>query len=229
LFFNTYKLDNYLSKEFIDKACQGRIINVYPNLDNLLKEYNELLEEYEFSPILTTYGQIYERTINFPNDNYYTLHWNIDYAKEIIKQLNLQPLNLSVEALVNVVDEDNVDKRYFGMSLQNDEPIIVAYYPLLDGDKHHIILDGNHRVASRYKNSITSVKGYLLMPDEHYHALQSAIDRLLLIIHQNIIALVEFTTGKIEKAELDGMLDNIRKFKNDEEERLQNFFGSGNA
>jgi hypothetical protein len=224
LFEDAFKLDNYLSREFIEEACQGKIVNEYPDLDNLLQECKELLSNFEYAPVPPANGQVYDGKVTFINNDYYYIHWDVEDALAIIKDKKLELEDLSVEYLIDAVDMTEMNNKYLRKSLLNKDPIIVAYYPLLGKEPPMFVLDGNHRLTFSYRKRKKVIRGYLLEPQHHFNALRSSLDRLLYLVHQNIITLVDYMTGKADKEKLGGTLGLMRKQKQKEEELLQNFF-----
>lgn len=74
------------------------------------------------------------------------------------------------------------------------------------------VLDGNHRVMSRYGDNIETFRGYYLEPMYHYFAMPNDTSRALffgLTIDENII---RYLIGTVPKTELLGSLNNIDTF-----------------
>ena len=156
----------------------GNKINDLSEIDFILDKINNFLESHRFSSSLTGHGQIYDCKFIFDRDNYCTLTWDIDRAKLICNECNLPISNLKVNLLSKTISNDAIDLKFLEQGLNNNEPVIVASLPMVNS---YEVLDGNHRVMSRYGNNIETVRGYYLEPIYHYFAMPTDTSRALFL------------------------------------------------
>lgn len=113
-----------------------------------------------------TFGETFARKIKINDDNFYVVAWSISVAKKIIKKFNLALIKLSLNKIINVVDQRYINDSRLGFALNNNASIILASYPSLAKNKF-LIIDGNHRVLSKYQDGQKNIQGYMLEPQHH--------------------------------------------------------------
>ena len=209
MIFTSYKLDNYLTKDYIYKNLSKPPINKLPEIDNILFKIKNFLEENAFSNSFVGHGQQYSYTHRFPNGDFYEIKWDIDIAKIIIKEEKLTIENLSVNKLALTISEDAIIPSYLTQALNNEKPIIVAYLYSLDC---FVVLDGNHRIISRFKDNRSSVKGYILHPQQHFVAMVDDTSRAIYLSTVAIKFIADFLIGSILKEELMECINGFDNF-----------------
>jgi|GEM_PF-4343901 len=94
-------------------------------------------------------------------------------------------MNFYLPTIAKVVDDSNLNKTHIEKALYNNEPIIVGYHPGISPP--FVIIDGNHRVASKINMGENYVLGYLLKPTMHLKCMATKLDQALYLTHHNLI------------------------------------------
>lgn len=204
-----FNLKTYLAKEYILKTLDGNQINNLPEIDLILNKINSFLESHRFSSSLTGHGQLYDCKFTFDRDNYCTLTWDIDRVKLICDEYELPIGNLKVNLLAKTIYSDAIDLKFLEQGLHNNEPVIVASLPMVNS---YEVIDGNHRVMSRYRNNIEIVRGYYLEPMYHFFAMPNDTSRALFLGLTIVENIKRYLIGTIPKTELIGSLNDIDTF-----------------
>ena len=144
----SFNLDTYLTKEYIFSSIEEDIVNSLPEVDSILEKIKLFLARYKFSRGISGQGQKYYAKFTFDKDNYCIINWDIEKAKLICEKKKIKIFTLKVDKLVGKVTKDAINPRFLEKGLYNNEPIIIAYLPMLNS---FTIIDGNHRVMGRYK------------------------------------------------------------------------------
>lgn len=196
---NDFKLDSYLTKDYILKSLGGKKVNDLPEMEPILVKARRLLEENRMSNQLMGGGQLYDQRINFDRENYCTLTWDIERAKIICSELGVPVINLKVDELRRRMSPDAIEEEYVKKGLKNDEPIIVASLPMISS---YVVIDGNHRVESRYRKNIRAVKGYCMETGHHYFAMPNDTSRALFFVLTVVENIRRYLKGQLSKQEL---------------------------
>ena len=208
IILETNKLDYVLSEEYISLCVANRKVNDYKQLPKVLDIYKELINEYEGFPLMMSDQQFYETKITFPKGNYYEIAWDTLRARQIIEEEKIPIRTLDVEYLKNCIDVKNINRSNLKDALENDEPIIVISYPILNQEHAHIVIDGNHRAYSRHLNGVKGVAGYILEPPQHLWAMLSPLFQVLYLIHQGVVTIIDYMQGKVSAEELSAIINS---------------------
>lgn len=103
MMLNSFKLNNYLSKQYIIKNLPKVPVNDLPEIDDILLRIKNFLEENECSNWISGHGQLYTYTHNFSNGDYFNITWDIDKIKSIVEYLKLPIEKLNVTRLYNAI------------------------------------------------------------------------------------------------------------------------------
>jgi hypothetical protein len=180
----------------------------YPGFIELLKKYRQYIisdlektedtkkenlsdSEEEFS----CYEQLF-----YINKFCYKIIWSISNANEIIKKYNIPKKEYKIDELLPLVTESNIVKSHLEKAIDNDKPIIIASCPATTAGI--CVIDGNHRVISKYNNKQNTIEGYLLEPEQHIAAMLLDIHRILYKIHNNIFEILKYMNNEIELEDL---------------------------
>lgn len=203
-----FKMDTFLDNLKILKGLKKKT-NEYPNLGNMIESYkirlNEIFIKHKGrlgNKILESVGENpYQRTIELPVEGeYYNLIWNIDKLIKIIYEKKIKRRPFLVSKLIKTVDDEGIDVTALENAKRNKQPIIVGYFPQLQ--HHYIVLDGNHRVKSRYQRHKMFVMGYELSPEYVTKGLVVDIFKELFIMHLNMYAVLKYIGGYINEKQL---------------------------
>lgn len=207
---NDFKLESYLTKDYILKNLYGKKVNDLPELNFMLNKARKLLDENRMSNQLMGGGQIYEQRINFDSQNYCTFIWDIERAKLICTELGLPVKNLKVDELRKTIHPSTIEEQYLKKGLKNDEPIIVASLPMINS---FAVIDGNHRVESRYRKNIGTVKGYYMETEQHYFAMTNDTSRALFFVLTLVENIRRYLRGELCKQDLMECISEIEHDK----------------
>jgi hypothetical protein len=203
---SSFKLDNYLTEGYIFHNLPKKRVNNLPEVDSILLRLKNFTDEFSIS---SGHGQVYTYTQHFPNNNYCKMCWDIDKAKLIVKYKNIPIQKLKVDILASNISEEAIDHSYLGKAFNNNEPIIVAYLHMF---KKMVILDGNHRVMSRYINNIKEINAYVLQPKDHYFAMIDDRSRALYLVTAAMRFITDYLVGDIPKKDLMQCISNLDYF-----------------
>ncbi|MDF2064948.1 hypothetical protein [Bacillus sp. Cr_A10] len=221
-------VQSYSVENFLDSICDLSFLrsrgieikNDYPELPYLISKYKKRITEASKTPSLeglkvprngevlsellnTKSPQYFEQIIILPvGDDYYTVCWSVQKAKEVIKRHNIQLINFITKVVADGVPPGAVNTAYLEQALINNEPVIVIKYPLFSTRTQFIVIDGNHRIISRLQNGDKYVKGYLIDSELQNEALAGELDRILYVVHYNICAIINYVIGDITKSQL---------------------------
>jgi hypothetical protein len=132
---------------------------------DLLVALNEDLERFKRIGYLFK-GQRYQQQIYANPTSSYDLVWDVGDLKEIIYEEGIEPQRLSVPQLYRShISLKQINPNQLPSALENEEPIILAEFPMIA--EQLLILDGNHRVSSRYHAGIQEVWGFSLNRNQH--------------------------------------------------------------
>lgn len=205
-----FKMDTFLENVKMLKGIEKlQKINEYHNLDNMIESYKIKLDETFMhhdgnlgNIILKRVGKNpYQRTIDLPFEGeYYNLIWNVEKLVEVINENKIKPRWFSVTKLMKVVDKEGINEFALDNAKGNKMPIIVGYFSQLNPS--YIVLDGNHRVMSRYQRHKCFIKGYELLPQYLAKGLAGDIFKDLFFMHLNIYTVLTYIVGKISEKQL---------------------------
>ena len=164
-----------------------------PELKNEVIKYRQLLKESTINntvhisknSLTTDEVEYYKQTIDLVGNSHYTITWNVELAKSVAKKYYPQGSNFEfyTPAIAKAVTIDNLNRAQLNKALSNNKPIIVGYHAATLPP--FIIIDGNHRVASRINAGKMQISGYLLKPSMHLECMATKLDQVLYLIHHN--------------------------------------------
>jgi hypothetical protein len=205
---SSFKLNNYLTKGDILRYLTKKQVNNLPEIDSILLRIKNFADEYSIS---SGHGQVYTYTHHFPNSNYCKMCWDIDKAKLIVKYKNIPIQKLKVDIFASNISDEAIDHSYLGKAFDNNEPIIVAYLHMF---KKMVILDGNHRVMSRYLKNIREINAFVLQPQDHYFAMIDDRSRALYLVTSAMRFITDYLEGDIPKKALMQCISELDNFYN---------------
>ncbi|MCB2310631.1 hypothetical protein LGL55_05780 [Clostridium tagluense] len=187
-------------------------VNGYANLENMVNDYKNKLDNIFIKSdghlgdrILEAIGENpYQRTIDLSFGEYYNLIWNVDKLKKIINENKIKKRPFLLTGLIDVVDENGINKFALENASKNKKPIIVGYFPQLN--PHYIVIDGNHRVMSRYQRHKKIIMGYEISPQYLAKGLAGEIFKNLFIMHLNMHAVLTYIVGEINEKQLNAKI-----------------------
>lgn len=192
---DTYKLNNFLIRDR-DFMYGREIVNKFDYM-KLYNHYCDILGEKSFDGLrYDNNSEYYQRTINLANSNFYNIEWSITRLKEIIKSSNLSECMIDVKNFYGTVDLINISNDRLITAEKNMEPIIIGAIPFLNPTM--FVLDGNHRLVSRYKKGIKYINGYLLTPGHFITAINSEYIKTVFMIHYNLWLIDYYMTGRCD-------------------------------
>ena len=169
------------------------IVNRLPDLEYRFTKYKKLLKKTALHPINVTSVQIFTKEIGIDENNYYNISWNIDLISKIIRQHNIPAQTLPINNLINNVVRNELNTDHLPIALKNKSPIIIVHFPVIPDSL--IVVDGNHRVASKYYTKKDSIEGFIIPHSLHLLAMCSPIHRILYYIHHNLNWFSEYIAG----------------------------------
>ncbi|MEF3355792.1 hypothetical protein PV403_21920 [Paenibacillus sp. GYB006] len=199
-------LDSFID-ESVFKLNGVQIVNQYPNLVDIVANYkNELASADNSQPYLLNSHHMFEETMYFPHCNgEYTVTWDINRARHLINQMiqnrRLIANEVSVEEVYPYIQKNEITESYLPNALKSNEPIILVWY---SPTSQKLIIDGNHRVAARYRQD-PKTKIQVYGPFSHYahiDFMSNDLNRKLFVIHHNMQMIFNYMKGDMTKREL---------------------------
>lgn len=193
VYLTNYETFNHLKGHTLKKE--------FPDLEKEISKYQLALNTSTNKIQHTTKGQNYTRLFPVDNEHFYTISWDIEKAKEIIKRKKSPVYQMEVKDLWENVSHKNLDLNYINnvLSYEELEPIIVVFYAPLNA---YIVIDGNHRLAKQYyKNRNGKISAYLLEPDDHLIAMCGEYYRVMYKINHNLQVLNNYVIGNLSTYE----------------------------
>jgi hypothetical protein len=132
--------------------------------------------------------EMYSQKVILPGCQY-EMVWSVPLAQKVIEQGTAMHMDFFVPAIANYVDASNLKPYHLQTALSNPRPIIVADYPCI---RALVVIDGNHRVFSRYTAGIRYVEGYRLSPELHMQAMVSDYHRTLYKVNTNLSVILGY-------------------------------------
>ncbi|MPW26142.1 hypothetical protein GC105_10110 [Alkalibaculum sp. M08DMB] len=186
------------------KFTQNGIVNDYKNFDIDIERYkNILIAFHTANGYVDIYGKFknYNQNIKVPDFYEYDLCWNIDGLYQALKSQQVSPSNISLRNM-HLGDRD-VDKQYsMNVALNNTEPIIAAFIPILSGV---YIIDGNHRAYANQQKNIDQISGYPLHYRFHAEFLTSEYTKLWFKIESNVVHITKYMAGDIKSFPIEDL------------------------
>jgi len=209
MFRNKIRLSSLFDSGFMDEALEiygWSRENSFPNLPKVLLSYKHKVKKtFVFTDIFNREEHYTEKVV-IDDKNFYFITWNIPAVKRIIERDNPTLSIFSLKEIVDMVDRRCINKSHLSKALNNEAPIIAASYPPLMTQNKLLIIDGNHRVISKYEAGQTVIPGYLLSPDQHIQAMVRSVHRTLYKIHYNYFMIASYIGGIITEEELNESL-----------------------
>ena len=203
-------LDAILNECYYLKSIEARgarIKYIPSNLGQEFSNYKKCVKDTLATNVLTINGEVFNQEFFIDEYNYYFINWCIPTAKRLILENQLKPEDIDLKGIIDQVRRNEIDQNYLPFALKNEQPIIVAYYPLCPQTK--VVIDGNHRVLSKYDAGEQTIKAFDLFPHIHLQAMTSNLDRLLYKIHHNLTWLGESIAGHLSAEDLQRKLFTI--------------------
>ncbi|MGN4750247.1 hypothetical protein [Bacillus cereus group sp. MYBK220-1] len=192
------QLDNYLNDFLTCKHLNGyEMKNTFDKLEETAKKYKKAVHLSRNLFYSKTKGQNYTRVFPIDNENYYSISWDINKAKTLIKDKEIRFQKMKIEILWKNVSTEYIDYKYVNneLSFQYYEPIIVVFYAPLN---EYIVIDGNHRLAKqRMKKPEGNINVYLLEPDDHIKVMCGELFRTCYKIMHNVTVISNYLLGNI--------------------------------
>lgn len=209
LLMDSFKLDNYFTKEYLYKTLEKKQVNTLLEIDTFIKRIKDFLNEYSNSSVMYGQGQTYNMIIRFTNTDYCTLTWDIDKVKFIIEKFDIPVKRLNGEFLATTIAKNAIDPAYLIKAQKNNEPIIVASLPMINSCA---VIDGNHRVISKLQQGIKVINGYYLDPQYHYFAMLNDTSRALFLALTYTENIKRYLIGEVPKSDLIEGINELDSF-----------------
>lgn len=210
---NKMRFDNLFNIEYFDtflKIYGLSTTNTYQELPYKLAAYQRKLKKLRLNSLFTfSSGETYVERIEIDCNNYYHAAWNIGAAKNITQKYKLPVKYLALGKIIKSVDQSCINKNRLDFSLTNNNPILIADYPPAANRPDYIIIDGNHRVTSKFRAGQKEIKGILMSPENHMQAMLGEFHRVLYKIHFNMYLIASYTGGKLIISDLEKQLYEI--------------------
>ena len=203
------QLNDIFRSDFMEKALEIYGFskkNDYPSLSRELKRYKSRLKIPPKISGFFNFGENFIQKIEIDNNNFYEVTWSILVAKKMIKKYTPPLLEFSLKEIINLVDQRWINESHLSIALNNNAPIIMASYPPMVTKDKVLIIDGNHRVTSKYKDGQKKILGYMLEPQQHLKAMITEAHRRLYKIHANYYKIASYIGGTISEKELNETL-----------------------
>ncbi|MEX1028672.1 MAG: hypothetical protein WDZ91_01350 [Paenibacillaceae bacterium] len=194
----------------IDNFVRGYDLNNnHSNLFNLCQAYKDTLDKFAQSQeiIYGVSGEVYMREHVLPDNTVMHFAWSIQLIDQLIIKNNLQPKKMKIGPLVDWIDRNGLEQERLQHALKNDRPVyVIDYAP----SNLEILVDGNHRVASRimmYENENMLISSHLIPAKIHVKALISSFQRAAFKILSNVGRMVVYLDklpheNKVKKPDL---------------------------
>lgn len=196
-------LDAMLNERYYLKSIEAkgaRIKYLPSNLGQEFSNYKKCLKDTLASNVLTINGEVFTQEFFIDEYNYYFINWCIPTAKRLILENHLKPVKIDLTGIIKQVRKNEINQDYLPIALKNEQPIIIAYYPMCP--KPSVVIDGNHRVLAKSNAGKSTIYTYDLSPHIHLQAMTSDLDRLLYKIHHNLMCIGESIAGYLSAADL---------------------------
>lgn len=204
-----YKLKDLFDSEFMNTALNLYSFmpkNNYPELQQVLTTYKNKLKRTPRHSGKLKFGETFTQKIFYNNENFYLVSWSIPKVNKVIAKYEISLCRFALKEIISVVDHAGINKSHLEFARKNNSPIFIASYPPIKNKDKFLIIDGNHRVTSKYENGQETIPGYWLKPEQHIQAMRSELDRILFKIHSNYYMIASYLGGLISKKELDESL-----------------------
>ena len=169
--------------------------------------YKKCIKNTLASNVLTINGEVFTQEFFIDEYNYYFINWCIPTAKRLILENQLKPVKIDLKGIIDQVRKNEIDQKYLPIALKNEQPIIIAYYPMCP--QPSVVIDGNHRVLAKSEAGEFTINAFDLSPHIHLQAMTSDLDRLLYKIHHNLTSIGESIAGYLSAADLKRKLFTI--------------------
>jgi hypothetical protein len=131
-------------------------------------------------------GERYSRDHILPDQTIINFVWTIPVLEDLIIKNKLHPIKRKIGPLVEWIDFPGLVQDRLQTALTNEKPVyVIDYAP----SNLEILIDGNHRVASRYlisKNPNRQIASYLIPAKIHVKALSSDFQRVMFKVLSNM-------------------------------------------
>lgn len=161
--------------------------NYIEHCDKLKEILMSLLELKEEIIIPMNEGELYVREHVLPNGDTYDFAWSIPLLEKLIKN-NGSAVNkkkYKIGEVITYVDYSGLENHRFDHALQNKKPIYVIDYSASDLS---IMIDGNHRVASRFRmfeDPEMLIPGIFIPADIHIKSMATNRQRIVFRVLSN--------------------------------------------
>lgn len=170
--------------------------STHPVYFQLCEKYKQslsgLLDKAETFRNVFTPGEIYIRQHILIDNTEITFSWFIPTLEELISKQKLTPKKMKIGPLIKWIDQNGLEQHRLEHALQNNRPVyVIDYAP----SNLEILIDGNHRVASRYmryRDKDTTISGYQIPAKIHVRALSSDFQRALYKILSNVGRMITY-------------------------------------
>ena len=194
-----YRIDDFLKADKLYSVIieQGLQIKMkITNLQDTLDHWRNKIETAnKDTSLLTQKGQTFELLMTMDQNNFYYLQWEIDKLDFLIKKYRLEPEALLFKDIQSTFADREINESHLPFALINNDPIIVAFCNQVRPP--FAVVDGNHRVAARYRAGIHEIQAYILPPSLHLQGMTTDTYKILFAIHYNITFICDVISGHI--------------------------------
>lgn len=202
-----YKFEPYfneiLSKDFFSSRKLS-IINEFPSLNNHIQKYRKAIlaakkigyNEKKLLSVLTNESFTQEIGLSNTENSFYTVNWNIDELKQLIKKYHLKSQTVEIESVLNRLSSGSVPYIDESIPLKED-PIIVLDNPLISEIPKIIVADGNYRTVRKFMRGDKTIELYLIPPNIHLQGMMDKTSVISYKIHYNCFQIIHYMLGEI--------------------------------
>lgn len=176
--------------KFLDKIfLENGMYLFFPHFNEEIKNYKTILES---SPTNDFFNKHFAQSITTGVKNdYYTMYWNIDKLTTSNEIGKIRTVDFNIHFTRLIFNSELIEQTVKDIVRDGEinEPILLAWYSPIDS---FIIIDGNHRLQTAKKLSLTNIKARILTPDIHIKYMVNELCRNLYRIHHNLVMMQKF-------------------------------------
>ncbi len=187
------------------KSLDSPIIRPFPDLPSMAARYRQLTTTMTKNFKLLYCGQqLYVQDIYMDESDThkYQLIWDINKAQRLIQQHQLPIDTIAIQHILPSIDHSKLTPAHLSVQKAKDNtPIIIVELTLTN---QFVLIDGNHRVFSRFQHRINAdIPCYLLTYDMMLQALADPKFVQLYQMHHNLYVIANYMFGNIPDVSYD--------------------------
>lgn len=164
-------------------------IELYRNIvAGFEKEYSKISEN-----ILLQFFEC-EFYVDSTKKSKYTMVWDVEKAKEIIKRDEVILQDYSINRYINNFDATEINEAKLMMSKNSTTPVIFGKYSPCQSD---VLIDGNHRFRNAIESASVTLPAYVLSIKQTLECMLNETFRTLYKVHHNMIVITQKMLNQI--------------------------------